>query len=58
MRYMLLIYAPESKWDALPEGEKGKIFQEYMEFTESIRKSGHYVAGDPLHPTKRSRRFL
>jgi hypothetical protein len=51
MRYMLLIYSREAAWDALSESEKGKIFQEYNAFTDSIRKSGHLVAGDPLHPT-------
>jgi hypothetical protein len=51
MRYMLLIYGRESDWAALSDGERGKIMQEYMEFTEGIRKSGHYAAGDPLEPT-------
>jgi hypothetical protein len=51
MRYMLLIYDPEADWAALSEKDRGKMFQEYSAFTEGIRKSGHYVAGDPLQPT-------
>lgn len=51
MRYMLLIYSPESRWDKITEAERGTIFKEYMDFTDSIRKSGHYKAGDPLQPT-------
>ncbi len=50
MRYMLLIYDRESDWAAMSEAESGKMFQEYMTFTEGIRKSGHMVAGDALQP--------
>jgi hypothetical protein len=48
---MLLIYSPESFWQSISEQERGKIYQEYLDFTDSIRKSGHYVAGDPLERT-------
>ncbi len=51
MRYMLLIYSPESYWQSISEQERGKIYQEYLDFTDSIRKSGHWVAGDPLEAT-------
>jgi len=51
MRYILLIYDPESKWATMSEQERGQLFQEYGAFTESIKKSGHYVSGDPLQPT-------
>jgi hypothetical protein len=51
MRYMLLIYSKESDWAALSEKERGEIFQQYTDFSDAIRKSGHYVAGDPLEAT-------
>jgi len=51
MRYILLIYDREADWAGLPEKERGQLFQEYMAFTDGIRKSGHHVAGDPLQPT-------
>ena len=51
MRYLLLIYDAESQWSSMSEEERGKMFQEYMTFTESIKKSGHWVGGDPLQPT-------
>jgi len=51
MRYMLLIYHKESDWAALSEGERGQMYQQYGAFTEAIRKSGHYKAGDELRPT-------
>ena len=51
MQYMLLIYDDESHWRDLPEGERNSIMQEYFSFTEALRDSGKYVAGDALQPT-------
>ena len=51
MRYMLLIYSPESYWQTISEQERGKIYQEYLDFTASIKRSGHWLAGDPLERT-------
>jgi hypothetical protein len=51
MRYLLMIYNREADWAALSEEEKGKLYHDYMTFTEDIRKSGHYVGGNPLQPT-------
>jgi hypothetical protein len=31
--------------------EQGAIFQEAVEFSDGLRKSGVYQAGDPLEPT-------
>ena len=50
MKYLLLIYENEADWAAIPEAEKGKIFQEYVDYSKRIRKSGHYVAGQALQP--------
>jgi hypothetical protein len=51
MHYLLMIYENEADFEKLSDAEKGKIFGEYFAFTESIKKSGHYVAGDALQPT-------
>jgi hypothetical protein len=51
MRYMLLVYKDEELWEKMSAQEKGAIFQEAVEFSEGLRKSGVYQAGDPLHPT-------
>jgi hypothetical protein len=51
MRYMLLIYMDEELWEKMSAQEKGVIFQEAVEFSEGLRKSGVYQAGDPLHST-------
>jgi hypothetical protein len=50
MQYLLMIYQRESDWARLSEAETGKIFQEYMEFSKGIRKSGNYVGGNALQP--------
>ncbi len=52
MQYLLLIYQRESEWARLSEAETGKIFQEYMEFSRGIRKSGNYVGGNALQPVE------
>src|SRR5260221_14714475 len=49
MQYMLLIYNAEGQ--KLNPEEQGKLFQEYMAFTQGIVKAGKIKAGDPLEPT-------
>ena len=51
MRYMLLIYDVEAEWAAMTQEEKGKVFGEYMAFTEDMKARGAYIAGAPLQPT-------
>jgi hypothetical protein len=50
MRYVLAIYENEKVWDTLPKDEVGRVMGEYKAFTESIRKSGNYTAGEALQP--------
>ncbi len=50
MQYLLLIYEREANWANMSEKEGAAIHQEYMAFTESIRKSGNYRAGEGLQP--------
>jgi len=50
MKYLLLIYEKERSLDGMSEAEQGKIFQEYMDYTARIRKSGNYIAGEALQP--------
>ena len=50
MQYLLLIYENEANFASIPEAEQGKIFQEYMDYTNRINKSGNYVAGEALQP--------
>jgi hypothetical protein len=50
MKYLLLIYEKEADWAAIPEAEKGKVFQEYMDYSRRIRKNGNYIGGEALQP--------
>jgi hypothetical protein len=52
MKYLCLIYDDEKKIGALPKGEMDAFMGEYFTFTEGIRKSGHYLAGEALQPVE------
>ena len=52
MRYLCLIYEDESLWQRMPKTETDKVFAEYFAFTDAIKKSGHYVSGNPLQPSR------
>ncbi|HEX2691933.1 MAG TPA: YciI family protein [Kofleriaceae bacterium] len=51
MQYLLLIYDPEKAWPTMPEAERQNMFADYMTFTNDIKASGHFKAGDALQPT-------
>ena len=51
MQYLCLIYDDERAWQQLPPAESEKIMGEFMAFTESVKKSGHYAGGNALAPT-------
>ena len=51
MQYLLLIYNNERNWTELPEADVGTLMGDYMSFTQSIAKSGHYKGGNALQPT-------
>jgi hypothetical protein len=48
MRYLCLIYDDEKKVAALPESESNAFMGEYFAFTDGIKASGHYLAGEAL----------
>ena len=50
MKYLCLIYDEEKKTSAMPETEQQQLMSDYYAFTEDVRKKGHYVAGEALHP--------
>ena len=52
MKYLCLIYDDESKWAGMPAAEAEAMMGEYFAFTEGIRKSGHYMAGEALQPVQ------
>ncbi len=50
MRYLCLIYDEEAVLDAMPKEEGEAFMNEYFAFTDDIRASGQYVAGEALQP--------
>jgi len=50
MQYILLIYDPEKTWAQMPKEESQKLFTEYMHFTQDIKQTGKWLAGDALQP--------
>ena len=50
MQYLLLIYGEEKAWTELSEAERNRMYGEYMTFTADIKKSGHWIGGNPLQP--------
>ena len=52
MKYLCLIYDDEKKVGAMSKSESDAFMGEYFAFTEGIRKSGHYVAGEALQPVQ------
>jgi hypothetical protein len=51
VQYMLLIYDDESAWETISREERDSIMRDYFSYTEELRESGKYVAGDALQPT-------
>jgi hypothetical protein len=50
MKYLCLIYDEEKKLGAMSKTESDGFMGEYFAFTEAVRKSGHYLAGQALQP--------
>ena len=50
MRYLCLIYDEEKKLGAMSPAENEAFMGEYFAFTDAIRKSGHFLAGEALQP--------
>jgi hypothetical protein len=50
MKYLCLIYDEESKMAAMAKSESDAFMGEYFGFTNAVKASGHYVAGEALQP--------
>lgn len=49
MKYLCLICA-ETVMEQMPDADAASHFQEYAEFTENIKKSGHFLGANRLKP--------
>jgi hypothetical protein len=52
MQYALLIYDDESAWAKLSEQESGALMGEYGTYTQALRDSGAFRAGEALQSTQ------
>ena len=50
MKYVLLIYDDEKTWETMAPAEGAAIMGEYFAFTQQLRESGKYHAGEALQP--------
>jgi hypothetical protein len=50
MKYLCLIYDEEKKMSAMSKAEGEAFMGSYFAFTDDVRKSGHYIAGEALQP--------
>ena len=52
MKYLCLIYDDEKKAVAMSKSDLDALMTDYYAFTEDIKKSGHYLAGEALKPVQ------
>jgi hypothetical protein len=50
MQYLLLIYEDEKHGASMSQAEQGQLYNDYMAFTNGIKESGHFKAGEALQP--------
>ena len=50
MKYMLLLYASEKAFQALPKAEAERGMAAYLAYTEAVKEAGIRVASDRLQP--------
>jgi hypothetical protein len=55
MKFMFAIYHEESVLDAIPEAEMQALVDSAIEYSEELRRSGHYIASDALQRTQTAR---
>src|SRR5687768_5292377 len=51
MKYVLLIYGPETGWDTLTERQQQQIIEVTRQHAAQLKASGNYLSAAPLHPT-------
>ena len=52
MKYLCLIYDDEKKAVTMSKSDLDALMGDYFAFTEDIKKSGHYRAGEALQPVQ------
>jgi hypothetical protein len=52
MKYLCLIYDDEQTMAGMSKADGDAFMNDYFTFTDDIKKSGHYRAGEALQPIK------
>src|SRR5688572_33329648 len=52
MKYLCLIYDDEKKAVTMSKSDLDALMTDYYAFTENIKKSGQYLAGEALKPVQ------
>jgi hypothetical protein len=55
MKFLFLIYHDEKTLDALPEGEMRGLVDAALDYSETIRKSGHFIVSNALQRVRTAR---
>jgi len=50
MKFMLLIYHNEQRWNEINESERQQIYGEYRQLREQLQSSGQFLDGSQLQP--------
>ncbi|PWT81720.1 MAG: hypothetical protein C5B44_03345 [Acidobacteria bacterium] len=52
MKFLLLIYHDEKRWNQIPEDDRQRMYGEYRELRERLKAAGQYVDGSQLQLTE------
>src|SRR5262245_21000118 len=55
MRFMFTIYHDENVLDALPDREMQALIDSALDYTDNLRRSGHYIVSDALQRGRTAR---
>ncbi len=51
MKYLLLIYHNEQRWNEIQESERQEIYGEYRQLRERLQARGQFLDGSQLQPS-------
>ena len=55
MKFLFMIYHEEKTLDAVPEGEMQTLVDGALDYSEEIRRSGHYIVSNALQRARTAR---
>lgn len=54
MKYLCLIFSDESMIEAMPHSSYDALVDEHLDYDESLKRHGHYIASEALESTRMS----